>query len=238
MSTVSFSHPQSSLQGPAALSGPGGVIACMICLAAYVPSRGYQQLTTAPNVVIESAFMSMCRFCFRCRRPACPSCWDEVNGICGACVAETHLLFRAEPPALTGVMIPPAQATQQKIQAISTVRGMPPFVCVQPGRFHKSDSAPIATAPSMSAHDEQESYEGYEEYGEQESTPASRFVRLLLVVERVLTYVMFIILIGIALLIVAALVSLPANTIIANSLNIDIRAEIAYLLQLIHQLHS
>ncbi len=283
MSTVSLPHSRSQSQGSAALSGPGGMIACMICLAAYAPSRGYPQLANAPTVVIESAFMSMCRFCFRCRRPACPSCWDEVNGVCGACVEETHLSFRAEPPSLAGVVLPPAQAAQQKALAVPAQRVIAPFVCVQLGRFHKPDSAPMAVAPMISAHgvaaataktaivqghhpkqqtvQQQETHQVWEiatrpashrvavaehreadaedeqDYEGQEALPASRLVRAAEVVERVLTIVVLIILIAIALLIVAALVSFQANTIIANSLNIDIRAEIAYLLQLIQQLH-
>src|ERR1700726_349331 len=76
-------------------------IACSICDAGYIPSPTYPNLMQAPPRVIEAAFMSMCHFCFRCRRPACPACWDAVHGVCGACVQETHLHIRVDTKPLT-----------------------------------------------------------------------------------------------------------------------------------------
>ena len=72
---------------------------------------------------------------------------------------------------------------------------------------------------------------------EQEDEPRSWIARLAEGIERVLTIIVLIILIVIALLVVVSLISIQANTIIANTLNIDIRAEIAYLLLLIQQRH-
>lgn len=279
MNTVSSLHFHS--QGPAALSGSGpqGIIACMICLATYAPSRGYQHLAQAPGVVSESAFMSMCHFCFRCRRPACPMCWDEVNGICGSCVQETQLTFRTEPPSLAGVVLPPNPLP--KTQIGREQRGMPPFVCVQPGRFQKPDAAPISashaiaaipsfdTEPVQSAVQQEHTPKqqapiiqrqerpgvweiatkpvphlaavaesrDVEEEDEPESEPVGAIARIGQMIERTLTFVVLIILITIVVLVVAALISLQANSIITTILNVDIRAEIAYLLQLIQQLH-
>lgn len=266
VSTISLPHSPS--QGSATLAVPRGRIACMICLAAYTPSRGYQHLLQAPTVVVESAFMSMCHFCFRCRRPACPMCWDEVNGICGVCVQETQLSFRAEPQMLAGVLVPPQP--RQKVQAVCEQKGALPFVCVQAGRFQQVGialapiSASLATpaaepgqqerAPALVTQVSQQrvtddiwdmtAWSSRQENGqdtlqedEQGSQPTSLLVRAVQLVERVLTMLVLFILIGIVLLVVVSLVSLPANTLIANTLNIDIRAEIAYLLQLIQQLH-
>src|SRR5437763_189301 len=70
-------------------------VVCKICQAVYVPAHTHRQLVRSPHAVIESAFMSMCHFCFRCRQPACPSCWDEVHGVCGACALEAQLPFRS-----------------------------------------------------------------------------------------------------------------------------------------------
>src|SRR5712691_6656122 len=63
----------------------GGQIVCIICDALFAPSPR-EQPTSA--IALESAFLSVCHFCFRCRRPACPQCWDHVHAICGACVKE------------------------------------------------------------------------------------------------------------------------------------------------------
>ena len=107
---------------------------CKICQAVYVPSRTQRRLASSPQAVLESTFMSMCHFCFRCRRPACPSCWDEVHGVCGACALEAQLAFRSSAPPLDGVIFPPIQHLP-----LARVRaGTPPLVCVQPGSFQRA----------------------------------------------------------------------------------------------------
>jgi len=45
-------------------------------------------------VEFASAFRELAIECFRCERTACPDCWDDDNGMCGACV-ETHRLPRS-----------------------------------------------------------------------------------------------------------------------------------------------
>src|SRR5260221_10731570 len=45
-------------------------------------------------VELASAFRELAIECFRCERTACPDCWDDDNGMCGACV-ETHRLPRS-----------------------------------------------------------------------------------------------------------------------------------------------
>jgi len=119
-------------------------VMCKVCQAVYVPARTHLQLTRSPHPVIESAFMSMCHFCFRCRRPACPSCWDEVHSVCGACALEAHLPFRASVPPLDGVVFPPIQ--HLPLARVRTVT--PPLVCVRPGRFQHAP-LPIETQTTL-----------------------------------------------------------------------------------------
>lgn len=250
------------------------VISCGICSAAYAPAPSYGHLWQAPPLVVESAFMSMCRFCFRCRRPACPMCWDEVNGVCGSCVQEAGLPFRAESPMMAGVLFPPAR----KAQAVREQTGPEPLICVQAGRFQTntlpsapvapvapiSPIPPISTDPVKAVHVERATRRAREEkakhsvevispstsakrrssrsakvgvVAEQEEAPVAAWVRVVHGIERVLTGIVVITLLIIAVLVIAALVSVNANIFIARVLNIDIRAEIAYLLQILQQLH-
>lgn len=109
-------------------------VVCKICQAVYVPAQTHRQLARSPYAVIESAFMSMCHFCFRCRQPACPSCWDDVHGVCGACALEAQLPFRSSVPPLGGMVIPPVQ--HLPLVRVRTVT--PPLVCVRPGRFQRA----------------------------------------------------------------------------------------------------
>jgi hypothetical protein len=69
------------------------------------------------------------------------------------------------------------------------------------------------------------------------TTRPGRRTRIARGVERALTTSLLVILLVIITLIVAASLSARANTLIAQTLHIDIRAEIAYLLRLIEQLH-
>ncbi len=112
-----------------------GTIVCCICQAAYTPSRSHTYLLQGPPLVLESALMSMCHFCFRCRRPSCPACWDEVHGVCGQCAVETGLPFRLEPAPLDGAQFTPAQPPAVPAQNIQ-----PSLVNVQAGRFQRSSS--------------------------------------------------------------------------------------------------
>jgi hypothetical protein len=112
-----------------------GTIVCCICQAAYTPSRSHAYLLQGPPIVLESALMSMCHFCFRCRRPSCPACWDEVHGVCGQCAVETGLPFRLEPAPLDG-----AQFTLAQPPAVPAQSTQPSLVNVQAGRFQRSSS--------------------------------------------------------------------------------------------------
>ncbi len=117
-------------------------IACSVCKALYTPAPAHQQLVLAPHIVLESAFMSMCHFCFRCRRAACPDCWDAVHGVCGVCVAEAELPFRTQVKPLSNVMPP----LLQQQQVAETMHAAPVLVCIQHGKFYvepgKDDGRP------------------------------------------------------------------------------------------------
>lgn len=106
-------------------------VTCVICQATYAPSQLHEYLLLAPPVALESAFMSMCHFCFRCRRPACPQCWDDVHGVCGACSQEAQLSFRVPSTPLHGLLFPPARQTRGKRDEHEAF----PLVCVHYGRF-------------------------------------------------------------------------------------------------------
>jgi hypothetical protein len=120
-------------------------MACAVCKAVYTPTPAYQQLVMAPDIVLESAFMSMCHFCFRCRHTACPDCWDAVHGVCGACVKETHLPFRTQVKPLSNVM--PA-LPQPQAAAVEDTHAAPVLICIQHGRFHAdAPQTPPLTPP-------------------------------------------------------------------------------------------
>ena len=113
-----------------------GTIECCICQAVYTPSRSHAYLLQGPPIVLESALMSMCHFCFRCRRPSCPACWDEIHGVCGQCSLETGLPFRLEPAPLDG-----AQFTPTRSSIIPAQTSQSSLVNVRPGRFQRTSSS-------------------------------------------------------------------------------------------------
>ncbi|WP_069801406.1 hypothetical protein [Thermogemmatispora onikobensis] len=136
-------------------------VACSTCGAIFAPSHLHPELRLASPAVLEAALMSMSHFCFRCRRAACPECWDHVHRICGACVAELGLPFRREVPPLEGAFFappPPAPSststssdpcTCQINQSSPTQE--PLLTCLQAGRFRtlSSPSAFIAAIETV-----------------------------------------------------------------------------------------
>ncbi|GCF11344.1 hypothetical protein [Dictyobacter arantiisoli] len=122
-------------------------IACRICQAVYTPSQDHSYLLRAPAAALESAFMSMCHFCFRCRRPACPQCWDNVHGICGECCLEAKLPFRTQMAPLRGVLFATTRQAQLRRKHATPVR----LLCIRPGRFQVIASIDTAeTNPQQS----------------------------------------------------------------------------------------
>lgn len=110
----------------------GRTVTCVICEAVYMPSQAYEYLSLTSSVALESALMSMSHFCFRCRRPACPQCWDEIHGVCGACVQDAHLPFRRASAPLKGALFAAAPQTQGQSK-----HKRAPLVCVRHGRFQR-----------------------------------------------------------------------------------------------------
>ena len=119
-------------------------MACPVCKALYTPTPAHQRLVLAPHIVLESAFMSMCHFCFRCRRAACPDCWDAVHGVCGACVADAQLPFRTQVKPLSNAMPP----LPQQQQVVETRHAAPVLVCIQHGRFYVKPLQSSTASPS------------------------------------------------------------------------------------------
>src|SRR6266567_1325267 len=125
----------------------GRTVTCVICNAVYMPSPVYEYLSLTSSIALESALMSMSHFCFRCRRPACPQCWDEIHGVCGACVQDTHLPFRRASAPLKGALFAAAPQTQGQSK-----HKRAPLICIRHGRFQrpttssrKSAAAPVRT---------------------------------------------------------------------------------------------
>lgn len=193
--------------------------------------------------------MGMCHFCFRCRRPACPGCWDDVHGVCGLCAQEAHLPFRAASPPLGKLLFAPARQAQ-----LTRERPLPAaFVCVQPGCLQESapidmiTTMPVKTTAQRQAEQEEKQRQGQpvaqapivapSPNVDQLPTRPQRGRRAVRNIERALTIVLLVMLLTIIALIIVTSVSADANTFIASTLHVDIRAEIAYLLQLISHLH-
>ena len=137
----SISRPLVGLPSPSSTSSTEGTITCIICQAVYAPSRLHAYLLQAPPIALESAFMSMCHFCFRCRRPSCPNCWDAVHAICGQCTRETHVPFRVETSPLEGTSHLSAPSNFPMDD-----HSIPPsLIPVQPGRFQETLPSPTST---------------------------------------------------------------------------------------------
>ena len=246
-------------------------IICPICDAVYAPSHLHSSFLLIPSEALESAFMSMCHFCFRCRRPSCPQCWDGVHGVCGDCVRQTHLSFRTQAVPLNGMRFPPLPLQETPYEEVSSSL----LVCMKPGRFQQeavlangvtieavkttekiSDrlpesredvvmwlpakqpqpvTEPVAVAEAAQMEDDDEVRGG--EAGEERAQPPHPVLRVFRVLERVLTVLALVALLAIIALVALAQYSDAANTLIIQVLHIDIRAEVAYLVHIMQQLH-
>ncbi len=146
-------------------------VTCKICDACYSPAPARADLLqVGPDAsdALEAAFMSMCHFCFRCRRPACPGCWDEVHRVCAECVQEAHLAFRADVPPLQGTVFPaPITASCIGQAAIGSDTAIAPLlICVRPGRFQHG-SLPAVSSDQTRVDDRTGEYRG----GDGSATP-------------------------------------------------------------------
>ncbi len=259
---------------PVAIDTPEKAVSCMICQAVYAPSNAHSQLVRAPLSILESAFMSMCHFCFRCRRPACPSCWDDVHGVCGACALEAHLPFRSQADPLPGVLFPPSRRAQLKrMRPVSA-----PLVCVRPGTFQRAplpvdaittiqipavppspllpprSAQPLQRPVSLAGVTEQQRVRratpivppspppvpsarfDRDMIAEIATRPGRRRVHIVHAIERAVTLALLIVLVALLVLVAVALIYPQVNAFVASVLHVDIRAEIAYLWQLVRHL--
>jgi len=232
--TLSSTQTTSSTRNAAHIGGPAlpqKPLACTICSAQYAPAQSHAHLLQAPRIASESAFMSMCHFCFRCRRPACPLCWDDVHGICGACVEEVRLPFRQDvrPLPFDSTLLIGSRAHAQQRPHASF-----PLLCVSPGRFQTEVVKEVLPVSSATTIPEEHTIAAAKRpliAPEKRENSVSMGRRI----ERVVTLLLALLLLCIAVLIVVASFSEAANTAIAQSLHVDIRMEIEYLLQLIQQ---
>ena len=237
-----------------------GAVSCPVCDAVYAPAQSHQHLLHAPMIAMESAFMSMCRFCFRCRRPSCPACWDAVNGLCGACVEELTLPFRQEITPFVGIL--PVKTSSRQTVSLAIPRQATyisddaPLRCVYTGRFQQTasdvladalvttDPVPAAqrnfprqkssttTTHQHSTQDDIEAQTTQPPVSQQKSSPSS----VASSVERIFTTLLLALLSILILLVVGASVFPQMNTTIAHILRIDIRAFVLAVWFSIHQL--
>ncbi len=130
---------QPSLHEPGLIVEAGMTVTCAICDAVYAPSPQQLPFLQYTQGALEATFMSMCHFCFRCRRAACPQCWDDVHGVCGACVQDARLPFRTAATPLDDLTFPPAsqqsshQSQQQQVASL--------FAPIRNGRFSMKTAA-------------------------------------------------------------------------------------------------
>jgi len=245
---------------------PAATITCTLCDASFAPAPERDYAWQANTGELEAAFMSVCHFCFRCRRAACPECWDPVHRICAQCVTAAGLSFRAEPSPLASVIFPPVSLPWQAPDENAAA----PFICIRHGRYQTAEavapdaetdheqqralpssrpattpvfpivedtSADQADAPALPAisvpasESEQASKPAKDEPARKPRKRASK------VVETVLTVIALAVLLAVIILVVLAEASSPANAAIARLLHVDIRAEVAYLIALIKQIH-
>jgi hypothetical protein len=117
------------------------IVACPICRAVYVPSNEEQAATPGSTRLLETAFLEVCHFCFRCQRPACPQCWNPVHHTCASCSEEARLPFRTPVPSLQGLVFSPSTSIHDtRANQIS-------FTCQRNGRFYTPEPAPVRSEP-------------------------------------------------------------------------------------------
>jgi hypothetical protein len=233
-------QPEVSL--PPSIKDETRSIACVICQAVYAPSQRHEHLLLAP-AALESAFMGMCHFCFRCRRPACPECWDDVHGICGRCGSESQLPFRREVGPLSSQLFTASRQAQLERETAALLP-VAPLVCITPGAFHRSLIEQRATAPIPAIVQGMVSKPGRR--GTTQTIPAVKIDEMRTRPEaksrrangfqRIVLALLSIVLVLLILLVVAVFISEDINIFIVSTLHVDIRAEIAYLWQLITHL--
>ncbi len=109
------------------------ILSCPICRAVYRPFSLRQEVAQTSDTLLETAFMGVCHFCFRCQRPSCPQCWNPVHQVCTSCGEEARLPFCSPVPSLEGLIFSPLAAPQ-------TIRELHlSFACLRNGHFYFPD---------------------------------------------------------------------------------------------------
>jgi len=241
------------------------IVTCALCDAGFVPTPEREDAWKVDATELEAAFMGICHFCFRCRRAACPECWDPVHRVCAQCVAEAGLTFRTEPLPLADMVFPPITSARQTRDGFTV-----PFVCIRHGRYQSAETAAsdpetdhaqqrVAVALSMGSMsklptaDNERAVQLSQPALPAVAAPAKKPVQVteqaehepirkprqsaFKIVERTLTIIALAVLLAVIILVVLAEVSTRANSEIARLLHVDIRAEVAYLIALVKQIH-
>lgn len=115
------------------------IVSCSVCRAVYIPSWR-QEREQASLALLESAFLSLCHFCFRCQRPACPQCWNPIHCACASCSEEAQLPFRSPVPSLEGLIF---SCPAENLPGPQAPRS---FTCLRNGSFYFPDPGPRAKA--------------------------------------------------------------------------------------------
>jgi hypothetical protein len=119
-------------EDPLALADTLKIVSCPVCRAVYIPSWR-QERERASLAVLESTFLSICHFCFRCQRAACPQCWNPIHCACASCSEEAQLPFRSPVPSLEGLIFSCPAGTSDEPPAPRS------FTCLRNGSFYFPD---------------------------------------------------------------------------------------------------
>lgn len=260
-------QPAQKSTAPVASAAASGAtaITCALCNASFALEQEREDDWKMDAAEVEAAFMSICHFCFRCRRAACPECWDPVYRVCAQCVAWAGLPFRSEPSPLADMVFPPEHSPRQMLD-----ESIVPFVCVRHGRYQSTESAATdpeaghgqqtattlprkGTMPVLPSDKDERAVELSQSVLPIVAPPAKKTAQItkqaedepecepsrsvFKIIERVLTIIALAILLVVIVLIVLAEVSARANGEIVRFLHVDIRAEVAYLIVLVKQIH-
>lgn len=255
---------QPSLHEPGLLAEAGITVTCAICDAVYAPSPQQVPFLQYTQGALEAAFMSVCHFCFRCRRAACPQCWDDVHGVCGSCVQEARLPFRTAATPLDDLTFPPIsqqtshQSQQQQVASlfapirngrfsmktparpdIVTDPTVQPVVAQtttphNPVRESEQNNTPVAVAAAIPT--KTPIPEALKDTRKQEKAPrVATKAKKASRLELVFTWIVLVIVLLLVVVIALAEFIPAVNTLVAHVTHIDIHAEIAYLVHIVQQ---
>jgi hypothetical protein len=118
------------------------VVSCLVCQAVYIPSSQQQGNAQSSFILLETAFLRVCHFCFRCQRPACPQCWNQTYNLCAACSKAARCVFRSPLTSFEGLIFSPPLFPQ--VVQMANVS----FICLRNGCFYTSEPFPSETRPA------------------------------------------------------------------------------------------